>query len=251
MFTIVVASNDDAVLQGNLLSSEITANEQTELLVQQKFDSAALAYNDGLMRARSDLVLFVHQDVYIPTSWQETFRQAIKNLQGRPWGVLGIIGKSRENRVIGRTWSTGIGKEIGCRILTPELAESLDELLIVVNKKTGICFDERLPGFHLYGTDIVQTAKRSGWETYVINAPVIHNSLPVKKLGSDFSLAYRYMQRKWHRKLPIPTLTASITQYGWPLTKITLKQLFKKDNRSIYQRLDNPRNKAQELGYEK
>ena len=247
---IITAVNDDSVLKTNLLASPIIQDAGLQVIMQRGYSSASLAYNEAMTRAESDILMFIHQDVYLPAGWYERVLRALKKLENHPWAVLGIIGKTKDNLVKGRSWSTGIGKEVGCRLQVPEPVESIDELVIVINKKSGIRFDEQLPGYHLYGTDIVQIAKDQGWESYVIDAPVIHNSLPVKKLASDFSSIYPYMQRKWCRKLPIPTLTASITRYGWPLKKITLKQLFHNSNRSVYQRLESPHRKAQELGYE-
>lgn len=251
MFTIVAAVNSDLVLKANLLASPIVNDCKAQAFFQRGYKSASLAYNEAMLEANSDLVIFVHQDVYIPGNWLEYLEKALDWLGDKPWAVLGIIGKTLEGQVVGRTWSTGIGKEIGGLIQVPVIVESIDELIFVVNRKAGIAFDENLPGFHLYGTDIVQIAKKAGYDSYVFDGPVIHNSLPVLNLDKYFCQGYSYLQKKWPESLPIKTLVTTITRFGWPLKKQLIKQLFKKDNRLSYQRLDDPQAKAKELGYEK
>jgi hypothetical protein len=111
-------------------------------------------------------------------------------------------------------------------------------------------FDAELPGFHMYGTDIVQIARSNRLSAYVIDAPVIHNSLPYLKFDQHFLTSYCYMQEKWKAILPIKTTVTTLTRFGWPLKKRFIKQCFKHDDRSNYQRLNDPAAKAREIGYE-
>ncbi len=252
MNSLVIASaiNNQEILENNLLRSPLLARNQATVFLQKDSESASKAYNQVLDKADADLIVFVHQDVYIPSGWHNRLQNAISQIGKHPWAVIGIIGKTHEGEVVGRTWSTGIGREVGCRINSPEPVEYIDELLIVVNRKSCIVFDDELPGFHLYGTDIVQTALSKGYNAYVIDAPVIHNSLPYVKFGKDFVIAYKYMQNKWRKSLPLNTLVANITPWGWSLKKRLIKQLFKQDRREYHKRLDYPAEKAKELGYE-
>lgn len=252
MYTSISAVNNERILEENLLASSIIADCSTQLILQRNYQSASLAYNKAILMAKSDIMIFVHQDVYIPSGWQACLEKALTRLKDKPWAVLGIIGKNRNKEVVGRTWSTGLGCEVGKRIEGPVPVETIDELLIVVNKKSGIRFDENLPGFHLYGTDIVQTAIEMGYEAYVMDAPVIHNSLPVKKLGPDYAACYHYMQKKWKQRLPLDTLILPITYWGWPLNTKKIKQYFYRNHsRGNYSRLHDPSIKAKELGYER
>ncbi len=247
---VVAVSNED-VLHANALASPIFETVNIPSVLQRGYLSASLSYNEGMAKVKTDIVIFVHQDVYIPKNWLGYLEKALDWLGDKPWAVLGIIGKTKVGRVVGRTWSTGIGKEVGCHLQEPVIVESLDELICVVNRKSGIMFDENLPGFHLYGTDIVQIAKKAGYDSYVFEGPVIHNSLPILKLDKYFYQGYAYLQKKWHESLPIKTLVTTITRYGWPLKKSMISQIFQNDNRNIYRRLDDPAEKSKELGYEK
>ena len=65
---------------------------------------------------------------------------------------------------------------------------SVDELLIVLRIGSGLRFDERLPGFHLHGTDIVQSALHRGLGAFAIDAPV--NTFTSIVVGPSLMLRY-------------------------------------------------------------
>jgi hypothetical protein len=111
---------------------------------------------------------------------------------------------------VGHVWSTGLNKLLGQQFTQPIAVHSIDELLIVVRRSSNIRFDERLPGFHLYGTDIVQTALSANKGAYTVCAPVIHNSRPILYLPPDYLAAYEYLRRKWSARLPIQNCISPI-----------------------------------------
>ncbi|MCX7888843.1 MAG: hypothetical protein N2422_03820 [Rhodobacteraceae bacterium] len=115
---------------------------------------------------------------------------------------------------VGRVWSSSIGGEIGSDLDAPTPAQSFDELAIVMKRAAGLRFDERLPNFHLYGTDIVQAALSAGHGAYVATLPLVHNDTYKDQLREDFMSAYRWMQRKWRDRLPLSTTVGSITWHG-------------------------------------
>lgn len=219
--SIVAAVNDDEVLERNLLQSPIVKSGRSELKAYREQPSASVAYNKGLMEVDTDYVAFVHQDVYLPDSWEENLLAAIEylNVNDPDWAVLGVFGLTPESEVVGRVWSSGIGKTIGEPPAKPTKVVTVDELVIILRKGAGCLFDEGLPSFHLYGTDIVQIATSNGHASYVANLPVVHNSRPVLGLSGGYSDSYRYMQRKWKTQLPMKTLIVPITTYGIPLLR--------------------------------
>ena len=74
-FTIVAAVNDRHVLAANLQSSPAMAQAgEHQLLIQEGFSAAALAFNQALDRARHDIVVFLHQDMYLPEGWFDRVR---------------------------------------------------------------------------------------------------------------------------------------------------------------------------------
>lgn len=252
---VVAAVNNDDVLIGNLAASPMFAEHGTPLIIERGHQSAALAYNAGLDRTTADVVIFVHQDVYLPRGWDKKLLSTITKLEGKKWGVLGIVGIDTQSSLVGHAWSTGLCREIVAPFNSPEQVVSIDELLIVLRRQTKLKFDEHLPSYHLYGTDIVQSALKAGFEAYVFDDPVIHNSVPVVQLDGSYVKAYRYMQRKWKAELPICTTIVPVTKSGWPLLRRWIsrkkKYIFKRmPSREQYARHEAPSRLARDLGYE-
>ncbi len=217
-WSLVVASNDDTVLSRTLLTSP-AISEKCQLIIKKEFRSAGEAYNLGIQEAGNDIVVFAHQDVYLPEVWISELACALDHLAERDpqWGVLGVFGVARgSERRVGYCYSTGLKRVLGHPFVTPIPAESLDELVLVVRKSSGLRYDERLPGFHLYGADICLQARKQGLNTYIIPAFCIHNSIGVRYLSRAFWRSYRYMQKKWKAELPVVTCCTTITRWGWP-----------------------------------
>lgn len=251
---IVSAVNDQSVFCRNLALSPLVANPETEVIVEEGHWCAGAAYNAGMSKTKAEMVAFCHQDVYLPLGWEKLVIQAGKALQqNRPdWAVLGVFGVKRSGEEIGRVWSSGIGRELGSHFDAPQNVVSVDELVIIVRPQFELQFDERLPGFHIYGTDIVQTALHRGLEAYVIHAPVIHNSNPVIQLDQAYWKAYAYLQAKWRAVLPIPTCVVPITRSSWQKWRyrISMAKSRLADNKSGKGRQDDPKQIAVKLGYE-
>lgn len=250
--TIIAAINNHSVAESNLGRSSLLKANGVQFIPAEGFGNASYAYNYGLTRATGEIVIFAHQDVYIPERWPRLLFDAIAVLDraAPPWAVLGVVGVDHQSVVKGRAWSTGLGREVGLYVIQPEPVVSLDELLLVVRKSSGLVFDEHLPGWHLYGTDIVQEALRRNLGAYVIPAPVIHNSLPVVRFDNGFAQCYHYLRRKWSLCLPLQTCCIKLTRSGWPFVKRQIRQALLRADRRTYARLPDPAAKARELGYE-
>lgn len=255
---VVTAVNDDEVLAANLAKSPMFDENDIPLVIEREHQSAGLAYNAGLEETTADVVIFAHQDVYLPRGWDKKLLSTIRTLElyGKNWGVLGVVGKDRFGNLVGRAWSTGLGLEIETEFSSPAPVKTIDEVVIVLRREAGLRFDEELPGYHLYGADIVQTAIEKDLEAYVFDGPVIHNSVPVVQLDSSYVKAYRYMQRKWKAKLPIWTTVVPITKSGWPLLRKRISQrrkyIFKRvPARQQYARHEASSRLARDIGYEK
>lgn len=253
-FSIAAAVNDDLVLKHNLLSSPDLVRGQISLRTYKGQPCAGLAYNTALEEASSDLIAFLHQDVYLPSGWSERVLYIAHKLdQMDPdWAVLGIFGKSESADHVGRVWSTGLGKELNHACSEPVRTISVDELAIILKVSSGLTFDPNLPSFHLFGTDIVQTARSRGLGAYVADLPVIHNSRPVTSLGGGYARAYRHMQKKWHDRLPLDTLVVPIRASTMTLWKAQARFMWKRrfrNDRGSASEL-NPAEIARSLGYE-
>lgn len=221
---IVVASNDEACLQRNLLASPLVA-AGVAVHVERGAPSASVAYNCGLAATSAPLVIFAHQDVWFPPGWEQRLADAITQIEARgaAWALLGPFGMSVDGRHLGDVWSTSLGRRVGHAVTQPEPVQSFDELAFVMRRSAGLRFDEALPLWHFYGTDIVQTALAAGQGAYVFDAPVVHNDGFKARLGDDFTQGYDFIRRKWRAKLPIRSSILWITRFGAPLWRYRLR----------------------------
>jgi len=223
--SIVAAVNDDEILSRNLLRSPILQEGRASFSAYRGCRSAAEAYNKGLDETNGDIVIFAHQDIYLPQSWETKLRAAIDMLTRRDpaWAVIGVVGTQANGSVAGRCWSSGLGGIIGKPLAEPVEAVCIDEMLIILRRAASLRFDADLPAFHLYGTDIILTARSAGLRSYIVDLPVVHNSRPVQGLGGAYTSAYAFMRRKWAALLPIPTLIVPLTKNPWPLLRARLR----------------------------
>jgi len=149
---------------------------------------------DGVV---ADVILFVHQDVYLPAPSISRILAGIRKIEKKDsnWGLIGIIGLDRSNGLVGEVWDPR--GRIG--VLTGGYSEvvAMDELVLVMRTAAGLRFDPRLPAFHLYAADMIQIAATRGMKSYVVDCPVVHNSPVHGYLGPTWAESYRYMQTKW------------------------------------------------------
>lgn len=204
-WSVTVASNNQAVLQQNLLRSPDL--QGADIHVRVGYSSVALAFNPVLESSAADIVIFVHQDIYLPSGWIERLLSVIKNLQDKDprWAVLGVYGISAaDGEARGHVYCTGNRRTLGRPFEGVVPVQSLDEIVLVVRRESGLRFDQAL-GYHLYGTDICLTARKMGWSTYAASIFCLHNSNGYKYLPLSFWQGYRFLQRKWRAELPVRT----------------------------------------------
>ncbi|WP_033376748.1 glycosyltransferase [Porphyrobacter sp. AAP82] len=218
-FSLIAAVNNDEILAGCLARSPDVVSGRLNLTVIRGARCMAEAYNEGLATTRAKYALMAHQDVYLPQGWLDIAMEKIAalNVAHPDWMVAGPYGVRKDGSHIGRVWDVGIGRELGTVGFAPTPIVSLDELLLILRRDCDYRFDETLPDFHLYGTDLVQTGLQMGRSAWAIEIPVVHNSQPVATLNGGYTQAYRFMVKKWAKALPIPTTVASVTRNPIPL----------------------------------
>jgi hypothetical protein len=213
--TFVAAVNDQEILRHNLLASICLQPPHChQILVQEGFPSAAKAYNDAIARAENDLIVFIHQDVWLPGPWLQQLEGALKLLQRTDpnWGVLGCWGVSSSGMYSGHIYSSGLGV-LGDRFTIPAPVQTLDEIVLIVKKHSGLQFDNALPHFHFYGTDICMRAASQGLNCYAISAFCVHNTAQILQLPPDFYRSYYHVKRVWRERLPIETSCIRISRF--------------------------------------
>ena len=215
-FVIACASHSEPILSANLARSPLLAT--IPLHVEKDAPSAAIAYNRALDATTAPFVVFAHHDIYLPPGWDRLLAARLAELPP-DWALFGSFGIGLDGSHVGPVWSSSLGSIVGRVPMAPVPVQAFDELLIVLNRATGLRFDETLPGWHLYGTDIVQTARAAGFAAYAGALPCIHNDRYHGVLGTDFNEAYRFMQRKWATALPIRTPITKISRTGLHLRR--------------------------------
>jgi 2-polyprenyl-3-methyl-5-hydroxy-6-metoxy-1,4-benzoquinol methylase len=224
--TFVACVNDEDQLASNLLRSPcLRDGGPHEVLLYRGCTTAAEGLNRGIDQASNDLVVLVHQDVYLPDGWPDRlvdqWRRAARD---HVVGIAGVFGSRQDPGLVeGREHSDARG-HVG-RIVDrdhlhdtsgndafPAVVDYLDELLMVVPRTTPLRVDPSL-GWHLYGTDLCLQAAQAGLATVVLDALCMHNSLS-GPAGDEYRASEEVVARKWHDRLPVHTTISSV--YGPP-----------------------------------
>jgi hypothetical protein len=141
------------------------------------------------------------------------------------WGVLGSYGKTQDGRGWGHVYSSG-REVIGEPLRRPVVVQTLDEIVLILRKSSGLRFDDSLPHFHFYGTDICLSAAKKGMKSYAISAFCVHNTHQTLVLPKEFYECCRHIKRVWKDCLPIQTTCIRITKFNFPLYNRQLRELY-------------------------
>jgi Glycosyltransferase like family len=246
-FTLAAAVSDRTTLQQNLLASPALVGQHSiEVLVKEGFASASLAYNCAIDEAQGDIIVFAHQDIYLPAHWFRQVLEAIGALESARvrWGVLGCFGSTKNSfGGLGRVYTNGLGLH-GNPIAKPESVETLDEIVLILRKSSGLRFDANLPHFHMYGVDICLSARRAGLPIFAVPAFCVHNTNQLLELPPEFYTSYRFVKRKWSAYLPIAASCMSLTRMDGELRRKQLAEMLARlrpAGRTPLRRVNDPR----------
>ena len=216
MISLIVASNDYGILRSSLLSSPDLI-KGVEINVQSGCVSAATAYNRGIDTTTGKFLIFLHQDVYLPKGWIKKMERILQTAceEDPAWGVLGGYGTDSGGAGRGYLYSTGLQRIVGREFSGLAPVETLDEVILIIRRSSGLRFDENVGGFHLYGADICLSAKNRGMKCFAISNMFIHNSKGIKILPIAYWKCYLRMRQKWWNQLPITTPCMTITRCGY------------------------------------
>lgn len=139
--------------------------EIIEIVNNGKF-SLTKAYNDGLNKAKNDIVAFIHDDIILPDGWG---KKMIKHFKNSDYGILGVAGTTDmpesgkwwedSTKMVGivkhshegKTWENKYSNNFVNEIIETVI---VDGLFFVVDKKKIVKpFNEDIKGFHFYDID--------------------------------------------------------------------------------------------------
>ena len=212
--TFITPTNNREILQRNFLASPCFRGMHShQIIIQEGYASAGRAYNDAIDTSQNDLMVFLHSDIILPEQWLSDLERALQWLEKEDpaWGVIGTYGETLDDHGRGYIYSSGLGI-MGKPFDEPAQIQTLDEIVLIFRKSSGLRFDSGLPNFHMYGTDICMAAQDAGRRNYAISAFCVHNTQPSLVLGEDFYECYWHVQQKWKKYLPIQTTCVRITR---------------------------------------
>jgi len=233
--TFVAAVNNEDVFRRNLLASPLfQTGYPANIVVQRGFSSAARAYNDALDRCDTELIVFCHQDITLPERWSADLERALSVLAAEDpnWGVLGCYGETLNDCGRGYIYSSGRGIT-GKPFDKPAEVQTLDEIVLILRKSSRLRFDDELPNFHFYGTDICMRAAQRGMKSYAISAFCVHNTQQTLVLPPEFYECSRHVRRVWKRMLPIQTTCVRLTRSNLPVMARRARELYLRHVRGI------------------
>ncbi len=247
---LIVAVDNDEILGECLRRSPDVASGALPITEIRGASNMADAYNQGLAKTSRAICVFAHQDVYLPQGWLERAVAALNALSERApdWMVAGPYGVRPNGEHVGRVWDVTMGKELGSSGFAPEQVGSFDELVLILRRERGFQFDPNLPQFHLYGTDLAQSAIAAGRTAWAVELPVVHNNRPIVSLGGGYRDAYLYARKKWRDKLPIHTSICALSNNPLALWRARWRRR-KVKSRGPYLQAD-ARDIARQAGYE-
>jgi Glycosyltransferase like family len=215
LLSFVTCASCDITFRTNLLASNCLAPESAHQVVAiRNCPSAADGLNFGITRSETEWVVCVHQDVWLPAGWDRCLLEQLDEAERRlgPIGVAGVYGvgeviaprDAAEPLAAERIgWVVDRGRMLRDGSELPAQVATLDELLLIVRRDSGLRFDPAL-GFHLYGADFCLQARENGLAVVALSALCHHNSRSVGFPEAFFASA-RVFARKWSHRLPVAT----------------------------------------------
>jgi hypothetical protein len=216
-FIVLVGSRDtyrNCFLSSPLFQTASSASD-CQIIEQSGYQSAGKAFNDGIERAKNDLIVCVHQDVILPIKWAEQFKAKCAQVEslGVPIGVVGCWGITADGERAGHAYhrdrqlfpckpgDTGNSRAMSL----PARVKTLDESLISFRKSSGLRFDPSLPSFFGYAVDLCLEAEARGLQNFAIDSPYVHQTVDQTRIRRELFESASFLIKKWRSALPIQT----------------------------------------------
>lgn len=199
-----VAGADDGQMIGVTRPVELVAVDN----VNGRYRSAGEALNAGAVRARHDVLVLVHQDVYLHSLARLEHAADLLRHEAH-WGLLGACGITADGRVVGRLRDRVV--LLGDSAPDPVEVDSLDEVLFMVRRadllNDPLSEDPDL-AWHAYAVELGVRMRASGREVGAIDLAVTHNSLTVNL--NRLSEAHARVAELWPDQVPVRTTCGTV-----------------------------------------
>jgi len=212
MVSVICIYNNEKVLNEVLLKSLDGQTVKPELLLidnrnNKKYKSAAEALNNEAENAHGDILVFIHQDMWIhDRDWIENVEKYVNTISDL--GIAGVHGMDAE----GETWEERVKYSIKISntddfnsvpaTIVPEKVQTLDECVLIVLRRVFDIqkFDaQTFDGWDCYGSDYCLAVAEIGLKAYVLPGLTSHCNLRANYPIHQFKGLLKY-QKKLYRK---------------------------------------------------
>jgi hypothetical protein len=172
------------------------------------YKSAGSALNHGVSLAKNDVVVFVHQDVFLHSL--TALKRAAGQLRPGGFGLLGAAGIGTDNRLIGRIRDRVM--ITGEAVSDPVEVDTVDEVLFMaprIQLASEPLTEANDLAWHAYAVEYGLRVRRQGLRTGVADIPLTHNSLSVNLARLDS--AHQAIAALYADLLPVRTSCGMIT----------------------------------------
>lgn len=176
--------------------------------VDGRYRSAGAALNHGASLARNDVIVFVHQDVFLHSL--AAVVRAAGQLSVGGLGVLGAVGVRRDGRIAGLIRDRAV--LLGVPVQQPADVDSVDELLFMVPRSLVLRYpltESPDMAWHAYAVEYGLRVRRLGLRVGVTDIPLTHNSLTENLARLD--VAHAAVAARYPEMLPVRTTCGVIT----------------------------------------
>jgi hypothetical protein len=224
MISVICVYNDRTILDNYLLKSINGQTSDHELILldntSKSFKSATEALNKGGRDAKGEYLMFVHQDVCLPSEdWLKVVESRLALLPNL--GIAGVAGARGTNRYVVTNMEHGDPPRLAgnVQITEPDKVQTLDECLILIPRSVfcELEFDEKTcDDWHLYAVDYSLSVGMLGYDVYVIPDCAYHRS-------SGYSLSWGYYRvlrkvvKKHQNAYPIIYTTSGNWATSYPI----------------------------------
>lgn len=166
--------------RASLLEHGFTEEDCEFLVIDNSQGNVADAYeatNAFLQAAQAPYIVLHHQDVRLIEQGREELEERLRLLTDMDpdWALCGNAGAAPGGRTV-----LHLSHPVNDRHIEggpfPARVMSLDENFIVVRREANLAASHDLRGFHHYGVDLCMVAELLGWNAYVIDFLLRHDS---------------------------------------------------------------------------
>lgn len=168
------------------------------------------ALNRFLQEAQGRYIIVCHQDILINYDQEAVLKERISELErlDQRWGVAGNAGaRDLYHMAMVITQNNTLIRKGNF----PSKVISLDENFLLIKAEANLAVSGDMSGFHLYGTDICLIADCMGWNSYVIDFNISHESSG--RMNSSFHEISKQLQKKYQRFFRGRYIKTTITRF--------------------------------------